>query len=479
MLLWGVCTALHAWIRHRWQLYTLRILIGCLEGMQNHDRLGSAIMLIQHTAGFYPVTVTYLSLFYTRFEFGRRLSLFYGQAAIGGALGGLISYLVFSRFHDDDNGVIDNKKWRPWQVLFLLEGSLTIVVAFAGYFWLPHSVDTAWFLTAEERQYASSRIIRDRNIQITAAATQYKDDGEGEYDEESHGLLNPSKIPSSLQDTLEDRGLTPRDIFSAIFDTKIWHMLACNILSAIPVYAFSIFLPLVLAPLTNNSNPAFINLLTAPPHLCGAIVLFFAAQYSDKHRIRLGPVLFGLGIVVIGLTFVVILPTAWAIARYLALVVLLSGTYIASPLTVAWISGNTPSPGKRALLLGINGWGNFAGVLAAILFRPSYAASGYRIPFSWTLGSVLLSALGFYFFRNRLRAENERRIRFTQDWSEEDVQIESKTGKVPSYRDVRWTTRIVMMTRRHPGLGWLTAWLEEATEGGREGDERLTFVYGL
>jgi MFS family permease len=33
MILWGICTALHAWVRHRWQLYTLRILIGCLEGM--------------------------------------------------------------------------------------------------------------------------------------------------------------------------------------------------------------------------------------------------------------------------------------------------------------------------------------------------------------------------------------------------------------------------------------------------------------
>jgi MFS family permease len=34
MVLWGVCTALHAWVRHRWQLYTLRILIGCLEGKE-------------------------------------------------------------------------------------------------------------------------------------------------------------------------------------------------------------------------------------------------------------------------------------------------------------------------------------------------------------------------------------------------------------------------------------------------------------
>lgn len=40
MLLWGVCTALHAWVRHRWQLYTLRILIGCLEGM-SHMLAGS------------------------------------------------------------------------------------------------------------------------------------------------------------------------------------------------------------------------------------------------------------------------------------------------------------------------------------------------------------------------------------------------------------------------------------------------------
>ena len=33
MLLWGVSTALHVWVRARWQLYTLRIVIGCLEGM--------------------------------------------------------------------------------------------------------------------------------------------------------------------------------------------------------------------------------------------------------------------------------------------------------------------------------------------------------------------------------------------------------------------------------------------------------------
>lgn len=196
MVLWGISTALHVWVRHRWQLYTLRIIIGCLEGMKLY-RAKDDMMLMSRTAGFYPVTVTYLSLFYTRFEFGRRLSLFYGQAAVGGALGGIISYLVFSRFHDDKDERL-NAKWRPWQILFLLEGSLTIIVAFAGFFWLPHSVETAWFLTPEERQYASSRVVRDRDMQ-NAPATFSPGDNEEErdYDDESRGLLNPAK-PSTF-----------------------------------------------------------------------------------------------------------------------------------------------------------------------------------------------------------------------------------------------------------------------------------------
>ena len=436
-------------------------------------------MLTSGIAGFYPVTVTYLSLFYTRFEFGRRLSLFYGQAAIGGALGGLISYLVFSRFRDGDAG--STSSWRPWQVLFVLEGSLTIIVAFVGYFWLPHSVDTAWFLTPEERLYASTRVIRDRELQTASVTSPPEDGGDRLYDDESRGLLNPSGVPSSSQEraTLNDRGLTPRDIISSVFNTKIWHILACNVLSAVPVYAFSVFLPLVLAPLTQNSTPALTNLLTAPPHICGAIVLFVVAHYSDKHRIRLIPVLFGLVVMVVGLIIVVILPSSWAIARYLALNVLLSGTYIASPLTVAWISGNTPSPGKRALLLGINGWGNLGGILAAMMFKPRYAASGYIAPFWWTLACVALSALGFVLFLRRLHVENEMRRAVLDRWSEEDVQTENEVGKGPLRDDRGWMRNMINMTRRSSRLSALTEWLQEATQGGREGDEKITFVYGL
>lgn len=438
------------------------------------------------TAGFYPVTVTYLSLFYTRFEFGRRLSLFYGQAAVGGALGGIISYLVFSRFHDDPTAPQKQATWRAWQVLFLLEGILTMAVAVVGYFWLPHSAETAWFLTPKEREYAASRVIRDRDQQNQAGGSKMDENHEDiGQDEESRGLLQSSThsiIAAQGQQQhsmVDDRGLSPHDIVTSILGTKIWHLLACNILSSIPVYAFSVFMPLVLAPLIGESNPSLVNLMTAPPHFCGVVVLFLFARYSDKHQVRLQPILCGLVIVVAGLVLVVMLPTSWPIPRYIALNVLLSGTYVASPLTVAWISGNTPSPGKRAVLLGINGWGNLAGILAAILFRPKYAADGYIIPFWWTLVSVAFAGMGYWIFLHRLQHENQSRKRITRGWTEEHIQRENEAGRGPVPQSHLWLSGISNRLKTYRRSIWLATWIEDAMQAGRQGDEKMTFVYGL
>jgi MFS family permease len=353
-----------------------------------------------------------------------------------------------------------------------------------GYFWLPHSAATAWFLTKEEREYAHSRVIQDRLSQAEAlsTATNEDNDEDQEYDEESRGLLNPSKPPKAVDsDVTNDRGLTPHDVVSAFFSPKIWHILACNILSAIPVYAFQVFLPLVLAPLTDTPNPALVNLLTAPPYICGAITLYLFASFSDRHHIRILPILTGLALLIFGLTIVVLLPTtkAWAIPRYLALNVLLSGCFIASPLTVAWISGNTPSPGKRAILLGINGWGNLAGVMSALLFKPKYAESGYVVPFWWTLLSVALAAGGYVLFYRNLKGENEKRKSVLASWSAEDVERENIDGLGPLRQENRVAGFVVRVLKTVPRLHWVAEWFEEATEGGRQGDEKLSFVYGL
>src|SRR6202012_3691530 len=116
------------WVRSRWQLITLRVVIGALEGKRTLPSLkktGSCSR--SYVAGVYPTTVSYLSLFYTRYEFARRLGIFYGQYAIAGALGGLLAFVVFSRFPGD--GAVEIGGWKSWQVLFVLEGGATMLIA--------------------------------------------------------------------------------------------------------------------------------------------------------------------------------------------------------------------------------------------------------------------------------------------------------------------------------------------------------------
>lgn len=321
-------------------------------------------------AGFYPVTVSYLSLFYTRYEFAKRLGLFYGQYAVAGALGGLLAYGVFSKFPHDASTDPEHGHWRSWQVLFLVEGGSTIVLAMIGFLWLPHNASTAWFLRADERSWAEERIKIDREgPTIRPVAKNGESEGPSMEDnlqasqsDESHGLLGsasrPAVEPQPARPATDDRGLTRADILSAFFDWKLWYLLVCNILSTMPVTAFSVFLPLVLRQLTES--PAHANLLTAPPFMVGAVVLYSFTYWSDKKKERLVPILWGLGLLLFGLTAVVVLPQGWVIIRYCALCVLMGGTFVASPLTVAWLTGNTPETGKRSVVLGVNGWGMFS-----------------------------------------------------------------------------------------------------------------------
>jgi Major Facilitator Superfamily len=334
-------------------------------------------------------------LFYTRFEFARRLGFFYGQYAISGALGGILSYIVFKAFPSNElpptsvttraatASTPAGDKWRSWQVLFFIEGGMTMVVALVGFFWLPRGPGSAWFLRTHEREWAEWRVLNDRaalsHVEAPEAVDGHASGGlaqsrrgedrtEGwvgqsrdEDVEQTQRLIpggdsgfEPSNSPGgrlrqlrnqSSNNQLEigrgfaiDKGLSKRDVVEAITDWKIWYILVINICSSIPGMAFSVFLPLVVKGLGFESATA--NLLTVPPFLSGAAALWVFTWWSDKKKERIVPILWGLFLNLVGLTAVVMLPTTAYLLRYLALCLLLAGTFIASPLTVAWLSGN-------------------------------------------------------------------------------------------------------------------------------------------
>jgi hypothetical protein len=123
-------------------------------------------------------------------------------------------------------------------------------------------------------------------------------------------------------------------------------------------------------------------------------------------------------------------------AKYAGLCVLLLGSYIAAPLTVAWLSGNTPEPGKRSLILGVNGFGNLAGVIGSQLYKKRYAPD-YLLPFYVTLGFVAAALSGYTAYRFTLRAVNHHKQAILDGKTIDEICSERMENT--RYADRKWT----------------------------------------
>ncbi|KAK6069433.1 kinesin motor domain-containing protein [Seiridium cupressi] len=289
-------------------------------------------------AGFFAGTVFYLTLFYTRGELGFRIALYFGSALLASAFSGLISFGVFQIKHTALQG---------WQWLFIIEGAITVVVAFVGFFWLPASSSTAWFLTEPEREVARLRSLRDASRKV-------------------------------------DTEFSLRESFQTWTDWKfpIW----CIISFTYPV-AFSTcanFLPIVLQRL--GYSTVVTNLLTVPPNCCGFLVLLAVTYSSDRLRERTYHIVFSLVLSFVGL---IILATVDGLTHrgvaYFACFLVASGAYIPSCLVHSWHNNNNLNENSRAANTGLLvGLGNLGGILSAATFRTEYAPrvqnmAGYKM----------------------------------------------------------------------------------------------------
>ncbi|KAK3937955.1 major facilitator superfamily transporter [Diplogelasinospora grovesii] len=384
MFCWGLLTIGQAFIRGRQALIMVRLLIGAFE------------------AGFYPTAVAYLALFYSPFDLAVRLGLFYGQYAIAGAFSGAMAFGIFQIQGD----------LRPWQYLFLIEGGMTCLLAVVAWVWLPVGLGAAWFLTQEERSFARNRL-NDED----------KADEPGDRQHDPHANSDGSGPQTRL---------TRRDVIETARDWKLWFVLMCNICASVPSTAFSVFLPLVVQGMGYTCLDA--NLMSVPPHVCGAVGLYLFALSSDRHRERGYHILSGILVTLVGLLVVV---TAQSHSgKYAGLCILLAGSYVSPPLTVAWLSGNTPAPGKRALVLGVNGWGNLAGAIGSELYRAEYAP-GYETPLYATLAFVTAGLLGYMSYRFTLQTVNDRRAAIMESKTADELEAERRHNV--RYADRKWT----------------------------------------
>lgn len=167
-------------------------------------------------------------------------------------------------------------------------------------------------------------------------------------------------------------------------------------------------------------------------------------------------ILVSIGIGIVGLILTVTVDASGG--KYAGLCILLFGCYVSAPLTVAWLSGNTPGrhfcaeirswanptliePGKRTLILGVNGFGNLAGVIGSQVYDAKYGPS-YRTSFFITLGIAITSFIGYVAYRITLAAVNGWKRKKLAQMTPEEIE-------------------------------------RERTNDTRYGDRKITFIYGL
>lgn len=205
LIVWGGLCMAHAGVRGSGSLIALRLLIGAAE------------------AGFTQIGMYYLSTLYPKYSVGFRAGMFTGMYSVAGAFAGLIAYGLLQ---------IERGPVHGWQVVFLLEGGVTVVLGFLSFFVFPRNLATAWFLTPEERQHAVLR------MEIDLAGTQEEADG-------------------------NSTSVSRRDILDVAKDWKKLLIVIFNITSVLPVTAFTTFLPLVVQGMGYKGTVA--SLMSVPP----------------------------------------------------------------------------------------------------------------------------------------------------------------------------------------------------------------------
>lgn len=223
ILIWGVCMTCMGLTYNFSGLAAARFFLGLAE------------------AGLFPGVNYYLSCWYKRSEFGLRAAIFFSAAALAGSFGGLLAYLL-----EKMDGIGGKGGW-AW--IFIIEGLATILISIAS-FWMVHDFpDDATFLSDADRARVIRRLKLDK--QSSAEHEQFK----MEY------------------------------FWAAVKDYKTWLLSIVYMGADGPLYAFSLFLPTIIASLGTYSTVQA-QLLTIPPYAAATILTVAVGFIGDRTKAR-------------------------------------------------------------------------------------------------------------------------------------------------------------------------------------------------
>ena len=134
VILWGVATACTAAATNYTTLLMARIFLGIFE------------------APVVPTLTLVSSQWYTKSEQGPRFAFWYCGLGTGQVVGGLLSF-AFQH--------VTSRTFQSWRMMFVVLGSVTVVLGIMAFFVIPDSPSTAKFLTEEERAMITHHVAQE------------------------------------------------------------------------------------------------------------------------------------------------------------------------------------------------------------------------------------------------------------------------------------------------------------------------------
>lgn len=323
--------------------------------------LGLRVILGVFEAGYFPGCAYLLSTWYTRYELQKRNAVFFLIGIMASALSGILAYGIVKM---DGLGHLSGWRWlfvvrcsppsNPLPITnpsLKIEGLITCVFGFLGSLLIvdfPERTSSSFhFLTPAESSFIISRISADRE----------------------DALPTPFSLSSYLANAL---------------DPKIWAFALIAGCTATNTYAIAYFLPIILNQ-SLHFSVALSQILTAPPYLAAALVMYISAIISDRHRIRGPVIIFNACLGLIGLPLLGFVENSGV--RYFGVFLATISSNANIPAILTFQANNVRGQWKRAFcsatLVGTAGIG---GIVGSTVFREK-DAPGYRPGILVTIGA--------------------------------------------------------------------------------------------
>jgi len=335
-------------------------------------------------AGLFPGCIYLLSMYYKTWELQRRVVAFFSASILAGSFGGLFAYAI---------GNLGGQAGKAaWQYVFIVEGSITVIIAIASKFMISDFPEDNKWLTTEERAMVIARLRDDHQV-------------------------------ASL-----DR-LTMAKFLYIMRDWKIycagWMYLFCVTTS----YSIALFLPTLLKNMGYTAIQA--QLLSIGPYAAAFVATCICAYLSDHTQHRYSFCMLGAVVSVCGYIIIMATPSNLPGVSYFATFLMIVGAYIAQPLILTWAQNTVLGHYKRSVASAwVVSFGNISGIIASTIYTTPPYTTPYAIGLSFMVAFGICSTIFWYF----LRRENRKRDRGERDDRLQDMDIGNKGDDHPAFR---------------------------------------------